>query len=511
MTMQQNVTINEQLAALTLTGRGGNGDAGPVPALIAALNRAGVRYCHWKSNIRLPESLRGEEDLDILVHRADAMAFETALAQTGFKTAVSHGGMSHPGVFHAFALDETASGLLHVHAYFGVVSGDSLVKSYRLPVERDLLEGGLAVDGVPLPSPEAELALFSLRILLKHVHPVEIAMVGRGYGKVVHELEWLQDRADLQGAAQLWDAWMTGPDAPPLEAAIAAISDPGAWYRRIVLGRRVGRALRKWRRIGPLAAEMDRWRRVGAMATGRFRKRRDLVPRTGGLVVALVGPKAVGKSTLGAEVARRLGGELDVRRVHVGKPPPTMLSIVPRLLVPLARRLWRRERAGEYEKPERRREGQFSLLYVLRMTLVAYDRRALIRKLWKAASGGAIVITDRYPSDTPGSIDSCCFDEAAVAACRSSLKRWLMKREQAIYVGLPQPDLVIRLTAARETTLRRDATRIKEGGPDADAVLRRWGMETCASFGQAPMVTIDTDRGIGESAADVTRTVWAAV
>lgn len=511
MTRQQNVTNTEQAVDLAATGRDRTGGAGPVSALIAALNRGGVRYCHWKSNIRLPESLRGEEDLDFLVHRTDAMAFQTALAQTGFKTAVSHKGMSHPGVFHAFALDETASGLLHVHAYFGVLSGDSLVKSYRLPVDQELLLGGLAVDGVPLPSPEAELALFSLRILLKHVHPVEIAMVRRSYGKVVHELEWLRERADFHGAAQLWEAWMTEPGAPPLEGAIAAVMDPGAWYRRIVLGRRVARALRNWRRIGHLAAEMDRWRRVTAMAIGRFRKRRDLVPQTGGLVVAMVGPKAVGKSTLGAEVARRLGRELDVRRVHVGKPPPTMLSIVPRLLVPLARRLWRSERAGEYEKPERRRQGQFSLLYVLRMTLVAYDRRALICKLWKSATSGAIVITDRYPSDTPGSIDSSCFGEAAVAACRSSLKRWLMKREQAIYVGLPRPDLVIRLTAARETTLRRDATRIKEGGPDADAVLRRWGMETCASFGQAPVVAIDTDRGIAESAADVTRTVWAAV
>ena len=509
--MQQNVTTTEQAVELAAIESGGNGDAGPVRALIAALNRAGVRYCHWKSNIRLPESLRGEEDLDVLVHRADAMAFEIALAQTGFKAAVSRGVLSHPGVFHAYALDETATGLLHVHAYFGVVSGDSLVKSYRLPVEQELLEGGLSVEGVPLPSPEAELALFTLRILLKHIHPVEIAMVGRGYGKVVHELNWLRERADPLGAARLWDSWMTGPDAPPLETAIAAISDPFAWYRRIVLGRRAARALRNWRRIGHLAAAMDRWRRVGAMAIGRFQRRRDLVPRTGGLVVAMVGPKAVGKSTLGAEVARRIGGDLDVRRVHVGKPPPTLLSILPRLLVPLARKVWRSERAGEYEKPERRREAQYSLLYVLRMTLVAYDRRALIRQLWKSAASGAIVITDRYPSETPGSIDSSCFDQAAVTACRSSLKRGLMKREQAIYVGLPRPDLVIRLSAAPETTLKRDATRIKEGGPDADAVLRRWGMETCASFGQAPMVAVDTDRGIEESAAEVTRAVWAAI
>lgn len=483
----------------------------PVRALIEGLMEAGVRFCHWKSNIRLPESLRGEEDIDLLVHREDAGAFDTALVRCGFKVAASRGGLTHPGVFHAFALNDTASGLVHVHAYFRVVSGDSLVKSYRLPIERELLVGGSAMDGMPVPAPEAELALFALRMLLKHLHPIEIAMVGRGYEKVVHELHWLVERADLRGASELWRAWMPEAEPPSLERAIAALSDPRAGFRRFVLGRRVAAALRSRRRIGMAAGEGERWRRVWTMVLGRVHRRRDLVPRTGGLIVAMVGPKAVGKSTLGGELERRLGRELDVRRVHVGKPPPTLLSLAPRLLLPLARRLWRNERAGEYEKPERRRDGRYSILYVLRMTLAAYDRRALIRRCWREAAGGAIIVTDRYPSETPGAIDSSCFDDRAIAGCRSPLKRWLMRREQALYMGLPRPDLVIRLSASRETAVHRDATRIKEGGPDAEAVLRRWRMETSAEFGPVPVVVVDTDRMIEASAADVTRAVWAAI
>ncbi|MCW3780633.1 AAA family ATPase [Defluviimonas salinarum] len=485
--------------------------ADPIHALIEELNTAGLRYCHWKSNIRLPESLRGEDDLDLLVHREDADAFDVILAQCGFKPAVSRGGLTHPGVFHAYALDASASRLLHVHAYFRVVTGDSLVKCYRLPIERDLLGVGAVSDTVPLPTPEAELALFTLRILLKHLHPVEIWMVRRGYEEVVRELDWLRNRADLQGAAELWRAWMPASEPPALETALAAIAEPRAWLRRVGLGLRLASGLLNRRRIGTIAAEVERLRRVGRMAIGRFRRRRDLVPRTGGLIVSMVGPKAVGKSTLSGELARRLGRELDVRRVHVGKPPPTLLSFAPRLILPLARRLFKGERSGEYQKPERRREGRYSLLYVLRMTLAAYDRRALIRKCWKAAASGTIIVTDRYPSETPGAIDSSCFNDAAIAACDSGLKRWLMRRERALYLGLPRPDLVIRLTASRETAVRRDATRMKEGGPDADAVLRRWRMETSTGFGPVPVITVDTDRTIEESAADVTRAVWRAI
>jgi len=44
-------------------------------ALFDSLRRAGVRYCHWKSNWRLRETLRGETDLDLLIHRGDISQF----------------------------------------------------------------------------------------------------------------------------------------------------------------------------------------------------------------------------------------------------------------------------------------------------------------------------------------------------------------------------------------------------------------------------------------------------
>lgn len=485
--------------------------AGPVGELIAALDAAGVRFCHWKSNIRLGHSLEGGEDLDLLVHRGDAESFVVALLGAGFKLARSASNIGHPGVFHAFALDETRARLLHVHAYFQIITGDSLVKSYRLPLEDVLLSHTRVLMGVRVPKPEVELALFALRIALKHTDPIETAMANRGYGEVVRELAWLEAAADRCTAAALWCAWIPGAEPESFDAALAAIADPRAIFRRVALGWRLARLLRGWRRLGPASAALSRWRRVAVMALGRIRRRRDLTLQTGGLIVAIVGPKATGKSTLGVELAKRLSTHLDVRRVHAGKPPATALSFGPRLMIPLARALFPRERPSEYEKPEKRSEAHYSVLYVLRMTLLAYDRRALIRRCWRAAAAGAIVVTDRYPSGTVGAIDSGCFDDAAIAACGSPPKRWLMRCERALCAGLPQPDLVVRLVVAKATAVRRDAERTKDGGPDADAVLRRWEIETYADFSPTPVVTINTDRPLEETAANVTRSVWAGL
>jgi thymidylate kinase len=493
-------------------------DAGPaasnkaaIRSLFKSLEQKGVRYCHWKSNIRLEETLAAAEDIDLLVDRRDASLFYAALLENGLKLTQSRSGIGHPGVFHAVGLDETSSASVHVHAYFQIVSGDSLVKSYRLPIERSLLDQTRYLHGVRVPTPEAELVLFALRIALKHVGPIEILMANRHHRTVSRELGWLREAANAERAEALCTAWFPSIDPPLFRQLLAAIEAERAVARRVVLGWRVARRLRGLRRLNPMRGAVSRLWRVLSLLVKRFRRRGDLVLQTGGTIVALVGPKASGKSTIGHELATRLGPHLDVLRIHAGKPPATALTLLPRLLVPAARLLFSKERAGEYEKPERRREKRYSLLYVLRMTLLAYDRRKLLSRALRAATAGSVVLSDRYPSESVGAIDSCCFDEAALARCNSPLKRWLMNRERALYKGLPKPGLVLRLEAPIETTIERDARRLKQGGPDAAAVRRRWELESRPEPSGTLVIRIDTSRPLDEAVRTVVGAVWSAL
>jgi hypothetical protein len=110
-----------------------------------------------------------------------------------------------------------------------------------------------------------------------------------------------------------------------------------------------------------------------------------------------------------------------------------------------------------------------------------------------------------------GAIDSCCFDEAALARCSSPLKRWLMNQERALCKDLPKPGLVLCLEAPIETTIRRDARRVKHGGPDAAALLRRWELESRFEFSATPAMRIDTSRPLEEVVRTVVGAVWSAL
>lgn len=484
---------------------------GPIRILIDALDYAQIRYCHWKSNVRLVESLTGDGDLDLLVHREDALAFNALLLESGFKVAGSATGIGHPGVLHAFALDPNRATLVHAHIYFQIVTGDSLAKSYRLPLEDMLLADTRRLNGVPVPSAEAELVAFILRVALKHVNPVELLMVNRHYSSVVHELNWLRSSASASKAEELWRQLLPDVPASLFQDLQHAIADQRAVLRRIRLCLIVSSHLRNWRRLRPITAMTSRFWRLLMLVLGRLRRRRGLVPTTSGIIIPFVGPKASGKSTLTSIVSRRLGKHYRIRQVHVGKPPATALTLLPRLMLLLARGLGASQRFQEHEGAAAREGRHFSFVYVLRFAILAYERRALVRSCWRDAAAGTIVFADRYPSSSIGAADSSRFGEADIERCQSPIKRWLMAWERRLYTGLPTPGLVICLSAPIQTTLRRDAERVKAGGPNPAALIRRRDRETTSEFPGARVVTIQTDRSLEETAADAMKAAWSGI
>src|SRR5436309_105870 len=112
---------------------------GLVRTLCAALSAEGIRYCHWKSNEALDRSASGDNDLDLLVSRADARGFEGIIGRLGFKNARPPSNKEMPGVFHVYGLDVPSGKLGYIHGHYQLVLGDDMTKNYRLPLEEAYL------------------------------------------------------------------------------------------------------------------------------------------------------------------------------------------------------------------------------------------------------------------------------------------------------------------------------------------------------------------------------------
>ncbi len=136
-----------------------------VDKLFANLNKQNIRYCHWKSNYHLEYALSGKEDLDLLIDRRDSELFETVLLSLGFKRALPITGMEHLSVAHYYGLDDKSGSLIHVHSYYKVVTGDSLLKNFCFPINDMLLDNCRYLGNVKVPSKGAEVVVFVLRTM----------------------------------------------------------------------------------------------------------------------------------------------------------------------------------------------------------------------------------------------------------------------------------------------------------------------------------------------------------
>ncbi len=438
-------------------------------ALISALDAANVRYCHWKSNARLGKSLAGLTDLDLLVDPGSRDAFEHIVTTLGFIVTQPDRGRDAVGARHYLALDEASGRLVHLDVLGAIVTGGSLAKPYRLDVEREVWAHLDRLDGVPVPSKPVELALLMVRKAVEAAALPEHLLMRREADAVLEEFDWLTAEPETAPAAlALLGEWF--PELPPAAAAaiIPALTS-GTWRDRRRAGRAVAAALRDRRRLRGWRLAIARMREARRLARRRIGPRRAgqslAVPAP---IIAFIGPKAVGKSTLIADTLAWLSPHVDVRAIHAGKPPTTATSVLPNALLPLARRIfagYRHSTVGAEERkamPARRSPG--SAAFIARSLLLARDKRTLLQRADRWRRGGITVVSDRYPLPGP---DGPLLDPEYLEAQGLLPEARAARKERDLLASLPAPDIVVVLRASEETVVERNESR-RGVKPDAD-------------------------------------------
>jgi thymidylate kinase len=484
--------------------------------LIEALNAYGVRYCHWKSNLSLAEALSGRTDVDLLIHRNDVSSFRIILSQLCFRPTIIKDSESFPSVEHYFALDDESGILAHVHAYFRVITGESLVKNYRLPIEEMLLQNTREINSVRVPIKSAELVVFTLRMMLKHTSLVELVLLARDQKQVRREIAWLLETDPIDEALKLINHWLPSIDTALFSKCVASLNSPAPLFRRIILGHRLRSQLSIYARHSAFQAWLSGVKKFASMLFGRLiRSKKGMVLQSGGAVIAFVGPEATGKSTLLVEMSRWLGEHFAVKQIHAGKPKSTVFSAIPNLFLPALRSLLPTYRSGhvetQYVVMERPEKSQtvYPLIFALRSVLLAYDRHLLLTHAFREAADGTIVLCDRYPSINSGASDSPQLSHLPLAPDRYPIRHLLARIEKRLYREIPSPDLVILLSVPVDVAILRNENRGKK--EPEDYVRLRHAQSSSLEFGETPIYKINTDQPLEKTALEVKKAIWKAL
>lgn len=482
--------------------------------LIDELEEQKVDYLHWKSSVRLSEALAGKTDLDLRVAPASRQRFEALVRELGF---VALPGM-HPspgaggGYFVGF--DEGSGRLVHLDVVSDFQTGGYLAKPYRLNAIGLLTTDTRSFSRLPIPEPDRELAFFVLRKALESASLLEMGLLYRERARVSSEIAWLQ----LEGAR--WDrscallaSHFRELSEVDLDRFFAALTGGHLLAQRRA-GRQIAEALDGSRIYPALPLAFTR---IRAFARKVLQKLRGQGPgwtlASPAPLLAFVGPKAAGKSTIVGDVHGWLGQYFRVRRVHSGRPPATILTapirLVDRLVASILLPKDRRKGLSALPRTDLLARPSLSgFAFVVHALLLAHEKRALLRRVKRWMRGGTIVISDRYPIgewDGPklrGGTGGPGWFGAFVRAAT----RW----EQRMFDGLPRPDVIVRLHIDEATALERNRDRLStKGRSDEDAAIRARLMEDFSLlFPGVSILDVSTAGTLDEVRLAVRARIW---
>ena len=372
--------------------------------LVEHLDRADVRYCHWKSNLAIDRSASGENDLDLLIARSDANAFVGVLHELGF-VRTTNPLTNVPGTASYYRYSEAGRRWINVHAHYQLVLGHDRTKNYRVPIEDAYLASATRLGIFPVPRAELEYVLLVIRLVLKYAIWDEIAW-NQLRGNPSHpkeseqaELDELAARVDHDEVATAIKEHLPYLDPQLFAACEAALRADTPITSRVRAAARLERALQPFARSSPAA---DAWFRLSRRFDLAARRRLGHLPgnrpASGGAVVAIIGGDGSGKTTAVTDAVGWLRAAIDVRQIHLGKPPWSYTTQLTRAAAKgVALAVAALDRTAPSPLTARLVETVTTYRPLLWHLCAARDRRLTYAGARRFVDRGGIVISDRYP------------------------------------------------------------------------------------------------------------------
>lgn len=384
----------------------------PIAAvLFRALNEAGLKYGVIQDLSSLPDGLAGRDDLDVLLDKGDYPVFCSIISQLHGRRSVSLSCYDNvcAGREDWFLPDFSCGRYLHLDMHIGVRVGWEFRKRYLAFDYAAIARWEpIFVDGVSVPvvSPEDEiriaLARFAFRawtltwrrwVIVGDRWKDQLARLpfaSGGQGLHVVEYPFGGGRTVICRLRQTADGLVVHRgDLASLRRTIREMA--GFTGRHGV----ADAAVHLVRKNSYLALRF-----LQRMVPGSFPPKRR--PMAGGLLVALIGPDGVGKSTQAGRLAQIFRWKFGCAQAYVGIGDGSgwwLRKGLQNLVFPHRRRLksLAHDDGKDPSRRNRAKGGAAATALALWAVLIAFERYAVVMRAHRWATRGLIVICDRWP------------------------------------------------------------------------------------------------------------------
>ena len=457
--------------------------------LLKELEDRQIPWCSWKNNHLLNDVMDGKKDLDLFVPLSTQAEFLKVLLKLGFIEGRNQT-TDIPFVAHYYHAANGAP-LIHLHVYFRLMTGESHLKDYMLPLEQQMIERRVKNENsIYVPDPELQRLIFVLRYFLKNSSLIGSLMYWRENEDYEQELRSIKcERVGGDLSRKLDSRLITRLDTSLNAGRIRS------WY----LGWKLRRFLKPYRRMTSTDAFFHRYTNFIQRLINRYWFKHKKKLTNGGRFIAITGLDGSGKTTLIREISKILKKDFTVKTVHLGKPPPTILTILSRVLIGLRHRLKRSSRRDLIQQNENNKTG---LLAAIRYLALAYERNKLSKKIFRSLCVGQIVISDRYPSTSLGKMDSPKIQS------NNQFIYYLSKLERKYYRTILKPDLLIQIYVPFDVAAKRNENRLKIDKETQNELRDRYQINQDLKYDVDNIKKFENSNCLTSSTQSVLKEVW---
>lgn len=495
---------------------GGERRVGPALAsastFFAKLNEAGVRYGIFKSSRNTVLALAGEQDFDVLVAREDYHKFCAIASECMGRRSVNHHSLVSQGREDWFIPDFERAKYLHLDVHTSVCLGGKFNKRYPCYHYDDIRRWDTVAHGgyvIPVVSPQDEATITLSRIAFRSRGGILTGRWQKLAGDWAQEIDdlLLRDRGECvwHECAALGlrclvrkrnnEIWIRSEDMASIRKLVRARAVAPAYS---ALTDAITNGLRAW--------SYGASRMAGRLFPGSVIDRRQ--PASGGLVVALVAPDGMGKSTQVERLYQLFSWKFSCVRLYLGTGDGQGWWLRRRIRALYVARRHAVRDAGLRDRVVA--DGAANLIsrvgaFLLSVwgVLVALERHGRVMAARRMASRGFIVLCDRWPqSIQPGFMDGPTRQQSAGSS--TLLRRW----ELALYrrMSCVRPDIVAHLVGTYAVAQARKPGELSRVEFDKRVAL----MEQMRARGPG-MHVIDASKSIDEVSEQLFELIWKAL
>ena len=474
-----------------------------------------IKYCHWKSNEHIQESLNGDTDLDMIFNPSQRREIEIILDRCGLKRFRATTLMQYNAIEDFIGFDKETAKIWHLHLHYRLTIGEKHLKGYTLPWTEYLLNRrSLDETGaIYCSNPIDEHLLLLIRMALK--------LRWRDYGKKIGrddiaELNWLEERTNndeiIATAQKLLSEDFVKETRKLLECNL---ENENQLFKLQRILRKDLKIFSSYNKATSYLKRSQRelfWfvggvkRRIGWSSTTANRR----ISPSGGSVIAILGCDGAGKSTSISYMEKEFGKKLDVYNTYLGSGDGSS-SLLRKPMKLVARRVGGKGlgQVVNKELDSGRKISLKSRLYsyakIFWAVALAAKKKKKIKKITRARNNGLLVLVDRYPQiEIPGYGDGPLLtryleDQSGVL---KKIADWEFEIYKSAYNN--PPDLLVKLMVPTEIAILRKPEMTAEEIENKKVVVRKIQMS-------GNSVEIDTFQEMKVSLGQVMYEIWKVI